>query len=139
MFESVQGVEMDRNEDDETAVKLYLKLSHAQSDYDSVCEVLISRPGFKDFPTHHPAKKAVENLSGVTGLMIDMCVNSCHAFTGPFSDHTHCYHCTKHRYDQQILQKSNGKKKVPRQQYPTLLLGPQLQATYRDLKGATAM
>ncbi|KIJ70644.1 hypothetical protein HYDPIDRAFT_172412 [Hydnomerulius pinastri MD-312] len=44
-----------------------------------------------------------------------MCVNSCVTFTGPFADHTHYSHCREPRYDQNILQKTKGKKKVPQQ------------------------
>ncbi|KAF9495139.1 hypothetical protein BDN71DRAFT_1448025 [Pleurotus eryngii] len=76
--------------------------------------------------SHHLVKKLVSQLSGVVSIVDDMCVNSCHAFTGPFADLDHCSVCGEARYKPIELEMHN--KKIPRQQFHTIPLGPQLQA-----------
>jgi hypothetical protein len=63
-----------------------------------------------------------------------MCINSCHAFTGPFADAEHCTTCAEPRYDSLRLPA-----KIPRKQYHTIPLGPQLQAIRRSKEGATQL
>jgi hypothetical protein len=68
-----------------------------------------------------------------------MCPNSCVAYTGPFSTLEICPKCGETRYDPIKLASSGGKTKVPRQEFYTILLGPQLQALWRTPQGAEAM
>jgi hypothetical protein len=93
----------------------------------------------EDFPTLYQAKHAVEQLSGVSGMMHDMCFNSCVGFTGQFAHLETCPICGSSRYDQLILAQSSGKKKVVRKQFPTVPIGPQLQAMFRDPQSAVEM
>ncbi|KIK79648.1 hypothetical protein PAXRUDRAFT_160799 [Paxillus rubicundulus Ve08.2h10] len=99
-----------------SAVQLYLRLSHVQSDYE-----------------------AVKQLSGVSGIMNDMCINTCSTFTGPLSNTEHCPECREPHYNEEILQKSRGKKHIAHKQYPTILIGPQFQAMFRNPQGAKGM
>ncbi|KAH9990110.1 hypothetical protein BJV77DRAFT_911903, partial [Russula vinacea] len=62
---------------------------------------------------------------------------SCHAFTGPFSQRESCTLCGEARYD--VAQLASTGKKIPRQQFCTILLGPQLQALRRSQMGAMGM
>ncbi|KAJ8487112.1 hypothetical protein ONZ45_g14448 [Pleurotus djamor] len=60
------------------------------------------------FPTsailsYHAVKKVVAEISGVVSVAEDMCINSCHAFTGPLAHRDTCYICGEHRYDQDQL------------------------------------
>ncbi|EDR01265.1 uncharacterized protein LACBIDRAFT_312364 [Laccaria bicolor S238N-H82] len=76
--------------------------------------------------SYDAAKKLVEQVTGVVSVSDDMCINSCHAFTGPFAELEACYYCSQSRYDPTILEKTG--KKVPRKQACTFPLGPQVQA-----------
>ncbi|KAF8871371.1 hypothetical protein BD779DRAFT_1613954 [Infundibulicybe gibba] len=66
-----------------------------------------------------------------------MCINSCHAFTGPFAQLDACSICHEPRYDPVQLAKS--RKKVPRKHCCTIPLGLQIQALRRSRQGAEAM
>ncbi|KIK81446.1 hypothetical protein PAXRUDRAFT_62071, partial [Paxillus rubicundulus Ve08.2h10] len=68
-----------------------------------------------------------------------MCQDSCMAFTGPFEDSDDCPMCGISRWDVVKLQESNGQCKVPVRKFLTILLGPQLQARYRDAQSAQDM
>jgi hypothetical protein len=81
--------------------------------------------------------KLVANISGVVSIRDDMCINSCHAFTGPFALLEACSICSEPRYD--AVQLGLTGKKVPRQQACTIPLGPQIQALRRSPQGAKAM
>jgi hypothetical protein len=87
--------------------------------------------------SYHSVKKLVTNISGVTSVMDDMCINSCHAFTGPFADDETCHYCGEPHYDPDQLELT--RKKKPRQQSCTIPLGPQIQALRRSPEGAMAM
>ena len=61
-----------------------------------------------------------------------MCPNSCLAFTGPYSDEEVCPLCGASRWNQERLQFTNGRSKVPAKRFTTIPLGPQLQVLYCD-------
>ncbi|KAI9433272.1 hypothetical protein H4582DRAFT_1769973, partial [Lactarius indigo] len=65
-----------------------------------------------------------------------MCINSCIAFTGPFSELESCPMCSEVRYDQFRLEASSGTEKIPWQEFHTIPIRPQLQALYRDPESA---
>ncbi|KAF8238029.1 hypothetical protein L208DRAFT_1004018, partial [Tricholoma matsutake] len=56
-----------------------------------------------------------------------MCVNTCLAYTGPFTPLTACPFCGECRYEQH----HNIDPKIPHCQFVTLPIGPQLQALWR--------
>lgn len=87
--------------------------------------------------SHHSIKKLIAEITGVVAVYDDMCINSCHAFTGPFSQLETCTICGETRYD--AVQLASTRKKVPRQRFCTILLGPQLQALRRSHAGALDM
>ncbi|KAF8156020.1 hypothetical protein B0H34DRAFT_622011, partial [Crassisporium funariophilum] len=76
--------------------------------------------------SYNNTKNLVAKLSGVVSIPDDMCINSCHAFTGPFSDRATCYYCSEPRYDPVVVEKMG--KQVPRKEACTMPLGPQVQA-----------
>jgi len=87
--------------------------------------------------SYHAVKKLITNITGVVAVMDDMCINSCHAFTGPFAELEACSICAEPRYDP-VQQGCTGKQ-VPRQQACTILLGPQIQTLQRSAQSTQAM
>jgi hypothetical protein len=65
--------------------------------------------------------------------MHDMCINSCVGYTGPFSLLEGCPICGEGRYE------PNRAAKVPRKQFHTIPIGPQLQALWRSPESAHDM
>ncbi|KAG1794935.1 uncharacterized protein BJ212DRAFT_1411911 [Suillus subaureus] len=72
-------------------------------------------------------------------MMHDMCFNLCVGFTGQFAHLESCPICGSSCYDQLILVQSSGKKKVACKQFPTVPIGPQLQAMFCDPQSAIDM
>jgi hypothetical protein len=64
-----------------------------------------------------------------------MCINTCLAFTGPFSELESCPTCGELRFEQDLPSKKS-KKRTPHRVFHTIPLGPQLQALWRSPKGA---
>ena len=64
------------------------------------------------------------DLTGMESVVHHMCVHSCIAYTGPFSDLEVCPICSKPRYNQFRLDSSNGRDKVPWQEFHTISIGP---------------
>ena len=89
--------------------------------------------------SYDQVKRRVSKLSGVLTWKHDMCVDSCVAFTGPFASLEECPLCSKPRYNEEELVRSNGNKKVPRKVFTTLPLGPQLQSRWRSPEMAKKM
>jgi hypothetical protein len=82
-------------------------------------------------PSYYKAKRLVADLTGVESVMHHMCINSCIAYTGPFQDLEACPMCSEPRYDQFRLES-----RIPRQEFHTIPIGPQLQALYREPESA---
>ena len=76
-------------------------------------------------------KSKIAKLSGVSPMVHHMCINTCMAFTGPFSNLTECPTCHQARYI--------GETKIPRRVFHTIPIGPQLQALWRSVEGAQIM
>ena len=116
------------------SLDIYLALWNAsQESYNGVCDAIRRRSPEVDPLSFYQVQRKVAELSGVVPIVHDMCVNSCIAFTGPWSQINKCPKCGEVRYD---LSKSTATKKSARQQYYTLPLGPQLQALWRTPQGA---
>ena len=77
-------------------------------------------------------RRSVSDLSGVLTWQDDMCVDSCVGFTGPYARLEDCPKCHKPCYDQEKLEKSNGKTKVPQKSFTTFPIGPQLQSRWKS-------
>ena len=90
-------------------------------------------------PSFYHAKQLLVNLSRVTSIIDHMCINSCVAFVGPFSELEQCPDCNEPCYDQTRLNNSTGSIKVPRSVFHTIPIVPQLQALWRHLDSAQKM
>lgn len=69
----------------------------------------------------------------------DMCPDTCVGYTGPYTELDACPECGELQYEPTVLAASNGEVKIPRRQFKTIPLGPQIQAIWRNSKGAEAM
>jgi hypothetical protein len=128
-----------------TGIELYLDLEMASDEvYNKVCATFhcaMDRLGvpYELLPSLYLVKQKVAEITSVLSITKDMCRNTCLAYTGLFSDLEACPKCQEPRYDPRILESSNGRKKIPQQEFTTIPLGPQLQALWRSPGGATAM
>ncbi|KAF8962352.1 hypothetical protein BDZ97DRAFT_1123753 [Flammula alnicola] len=105
------------------SLDLYMSCTNAsEATYNSVRQSILRRFPETDILSHYLAKKLVSDISGVVSVCDDMCINSCHAFTGPFADLDACTMCSEPRYT--YIGSGRRQKKVPRQQACTLPLGP---------------
>jgi hypothetical protein len=120
------------------SLNLFLAVINASEEtYHASCNAILRRYPDSGILSYHVVKKLVAETTGVVAVYNDMCINSCHAFTGPFAQLESCSICGEARYD--LVQLAFMGKKVPHQQFCTILLGPQLQALCRSHSGATDM
>ncbi|KAF8987168.1 hypothetical protein BDZ89DRAFT_1173938 [Hymenopellis radicata] len=85
-----------------------------------------------DMYSLYQVKKLVRSLSGVVPVAHDMCYKSCAGFMGPFSHLRICPFCGEDRF-------TTPDGSIPRKQFQTIPIGPQLQALWRSPEGADAM
>jgi hypothetical protein len=127
------------------ALDLFLATSNSSDQIYSLVREAILRPHPEDEIFSHYQNQApycwrrIADFTGIESLVHHMCINSCMAFTGPFTDLDLCPKCGEHRYDQLKLAASGGRIKSPRQEFYTIPLGPQLQALWRDHEIAERM
>ena len=119
------------------SVEAYVaSLNHAQSQrgYATSRSIILKHFPGSEMLSYDQVKRRVSKLSGLITWKHDMCYNSCAAFTGPYENLEICPYprCLEPRYNQDVLEKSGGKKKVPRKQFTTFALGPQLQARWKS-------
>jgi hypothetical protein len=115
------------------AVELYM-INPSEDTYETHRTFVLKHFG-TDLPSYCKVKQLVSDLTGIESLVRDMCVNSCLAYTGPFSELDTCPICSEPRYDQHRL--SEGKR-IPRKEFHTIPIGPQLQALYRSPDSASS-
>ncbi len=118
------------------SIDIYMACSNAsESTYQAVCKSVRRRFPDTNILSYHRIKALIADITGVTSIVDDMCINSCTAFTGPLlEDAVVCPQCGEPRFDPKQQEKSN--KNVPRQRACTIPLGPQLQALRRSASGA---
>jgi hypothetical protein len=124
------------DEDTRVAIELFLE-NPSETSYEANRAIILRRfPGTR-LPTYYKTKRLVTELTGIDSIIHHMCVNSCIAYTGPFSELSTCPVCSESRYDQYHLEASSGKDKIPQQEFHTIPIGSQLQALYREPDSAT--
>ncbi|KIK74860.1 hypothetical protein PAXRUDRAFT_19473 [Paxillus rubicundulus Ve08.2h10] len=96
-------------------------------------------PGAEDIISYHNVKRLIRTHTGIELILHDMCPKTSHAFTGPYSTLDKCYICQTSQWNEEKLQGSNGRIKVPAQQFTTIPVGPQLQACSRSPESAHEM
>ncbi|KAI5991815.1 hypothetical protein EDD15DRAFT_2124654, partial [Pisolithus albus] len=124
----------------EFALSTFIALEHSsESTYVKIRQAAQKAYPPSKLPTFHQTKRILANLSGVTSVVRDMCVNSCAAFVGPLSTFDACPECSEPRYDQVKLQRTNGRIKQPRAVFHTIPIAPQLQALWQHPETAEKM
>ena len=113
------------------AVDLYLAVRNASQDtYNTVRTAILHRYPEGELLSYAQTKNKTAQMSGITPLVHNMCINSCLAYTGPFATLKTCPTCGESWYDQIMLTNSNGKVKKPQQEFHSMPLGLQLQALW---------
>jgi hypothetical protein len=122
------------------SLDLFLAVENASEETYHACrDAILRRYPDSGVLSYHAVKMLVAEMTGVVAVYDDMCINSCHAFTGPFAELQSCSICGEARYE--VTEAALSSKNVPqaRQQFCTILLGPQLQALRRSYSGAMDM
>ena len=126
------------NPDIRLSLDLYMAITNMSDETYTTCRnAILQRHPNSHILSLYSVKKLVAEITGVVAVYNDMCINSCHAFTGPFAQLESCTICHETQYH--AAQLASTKKKVPRQHFCTILLGPQLQALRRSHAGALDM
>ena len=114
------------------ALDLFIAVGNSsQETYNAVRSAIVRRYPENELLSYAQIKTRIAELSGITPIIHDMCINSCLGYTGPFAGLDMCPQCGEPRYDQITLVNSGGKVKKARQEFHTMPIGPQLQALWR--------
>ncbi|KDQ10224.1 hypothetical protein BOTBODRAFT_116094 [Botryobasidium botryosum FD-172 SS1] len=125
------------DEDVLLSLRLYLSLHNASEQaYKDVREAILLRHPDHAILTWHQVKAKIAEITGVVSLARDMCIKSCMAYVSVWASLEECPYCHEPRYDLEVLKASKGKIKRARQEFHTVLLGPQLQAQRSTVEGA---
>jgi hypothetical protein len=118
------------------SLRSFLSATNAsQETYNSFRLAALARYPEATFYSFDQMKRRVEQISGVVPITHDMCINSCAAYTGPFSTLDKCPICSEPRY-QRLPGQS---KRYARRQFHTIPIGPMIQALYRSQESAQLM
>lgn len=117
------------------ALNLFLR-NPSEATYDTNRTAILQSFPDADLLSYYKARRLVADTTGIDSIVHHMCIKSCLAYTGPFQELDACPMCSEPRYDQFQLESSNGKTRIPRQEFHTIPIGPQLQALYRDPQSA---
>ncbi|KAI0741526.1 hypothetical protein C8Q80DRAFT_1068796, partial [Daedaleopsis nitida] len=75
-------------------LRMYMARGDASEDnFADDCAVFHELDPGAGIPLYYEVKKLISNLTGIHALRVNMCTNSCLAFTGPFEDLTECPQC----------------------------------------------
>jgi len=84
------------------SIDIYLAVGNgSQETYNSVCNALMHYNPAKPLLSYDIVKWCITEISRVTAIQEDMCVNTCIAFTGLFSKLEICPECAELCYDPQ--------------------------------------
>ncbi|KAF8583614.1 hypothetical protein K439DRAFT_1647178 [Ramaria rubella] len=136
---ALQDASLDNGDLEEEALFWLSTQNSSQETYVKICQSHNKRYPEEPMLSYHQIKRKVVDWSGVEAIVHDMCPDSCVAYTGPFSNLKECPQCGLGRYDPIVLENSNGRIKIPAQQFYTIPVGPQLQALYRSPESAHDM
>lgn len=111
--------------------QIYLSLSAHSSEatYDAVRSSIKECYPESTMLSFDQVRTRLKTITGIHPLFFDMCINTCLAYTGTFSSLTECPFCGERRYKQ--CPDPDMDPKVPRRQFISLPIGPQLQALWR--------
>ena len=111
------------------SLDLFLSTTNASEEtYNKSRAGVLRRHPDDDVLSYARVKSKIAELSGVSPIVRQMCINSCVAFTGPFDNLEECPICHEARY----LDDTS----TPRRVFHTIPIGPQLQALWRTKESA---
>ena len=120
------------------SLDLFLAVTNAsEKTYHACCGAILHCYPDSGVLSYHSVKWLVAETTGIVAVYNNMCINSCHAFTGPFTQLWFCSICGEAQYD--VTQAALTSKDVTCQQFCTILLSPQLQALCQSHSGAMDM
>jgi len=95
--------------DIQLSLDLYLAVTNAsEATYKGCRNAILHHYPESAVLSYYSVKKLVSDISGVVSVSDDMCINSCHAFTGPFAYLDTCSICRAPQYDpHQLLLRKN--------------------------------
>ncbi|CDO74927.1 hypothetical protein BN946_scf184706.g6 [Trametes cinnabarina] len=113
-------------------LRTYLANGHSEESYRANRDAINEYSPTAEVPTYERMQRVVAQITGVVPLETDMCIRSCLAYTGPYADLDSCPFCPTNepRY------KTQGKKRLARRTFSTLLFGPQVQHMYLSRESA---
>ncbi|KAG6876752.1 hypothetical protein C0992_011882 [Termitomyces sp. T32_za158] len=112
-------------------LRLFLNACNSANKYNEAISAIQQRFGDNNILSYDQLKRRIAQLTGISPIVRDMCIKSCLAYTGPFSDDLQCQRCSEPRFDP-ITSK-------PRQEFYTIPIGPAIQAFKRNYQTASDM
>lgn len=110
------------------SLDLFLSCSNVSEEtYHSSRAAILCRHPDDKILSYAQIKSKIAELSNVIPIIHHLCINSCAAFTGPFSNLAECLICHEACYI--------GETESPRREFHTIPIGPQLQALWRTEEG----
>ncbi|KAG6888032.1 hypothetical protein C0992_009847 [Termitomyces sp. T32_za158] len=113
-------------------LRLFLNACNSADKYNEAIGAIQQRFGDNnDILSYDQLKRRIQQLTGISPIVRNMCIKSCLAYTGPFSNDLQCWHCGEPCFDP-MTQKS-------RQEFCTIPIGPAIQAFKRNYQTASEM
>ncbi|KAG6864055.1 hypothetical protein C0991_000548 [Blastosporella zonata] len=112
-------------------LRLFLHGHNSAKHYNQTIADLKARHPEDDLLSFDQLKRTIRQLTGITPIINDLCLNSCLAYTGPLANKEICHRCGQPRLDP-----ITGK---PRVQLFTIPLGFSIQALKRHVTTAKQM
>jgi len=114
------------------ALRIFLASTNSSREhYEQIRKIAMDIYSDDLFLSFDQIKQCVKWISGVVPLLHDMCINTCHAFTGPYADLDKCPTCLTSCHHPET-----GK---AQRQFTTVPIGPVLQAFYGSSETACHM
>ncbi|KAG6915362.1 hypothetical protein DXG01_011972 [Tephrocybe rancida] len=95
--------------DNKLSLEIFAATDASEATYTRCLKAVQHRYPDSGMLSFHNVKQLVARVSGVVPVMDDMCINSCHAFTGPYTNLENCSVCTKPHYDPDQYEKYGRK------------------------------
>ena len=96
--------------DTRLTVKLFMDCP-SQETYKTIHVDILDHHPDNDLASYYKVKHLVSDLTGIKSIVHDMCINSCVAYTGPFSELEVCPVCSESRYDLSGTQSSSRRER----------------------------
>jgi hypothetical protein len=131
IYEPLQEAFNIENPDHLLSLELFLSAENtSRSAYKKQCKGVKRRSPTMKMLSWAQVNSRLAAWTGIDLVKHDMCIESHVGFTGPFEDLLECPTCGAARYDQPAWEASGGQNRVPRKQFFTIPVAPQIQARF---------